>query len=340
MRHPINDHERRQWEERGLVPRRQQEQQSQQTQQQQQSAFGYDDHERREADRFTTTYSMSYNEKSADALGEDDTVSSMNRKLGQKLRQGNHSHNGDSFDKDQDGNNSDDEHYSSNLRSRAVGNGMTFPDDESFISGIKKARGFVVTPMKEDGACLFRAVAFHLTGDQELHDMIREQCMQYMLKNRDHFSSFVAEDFDKYIERKSDKKCYGNHVELQAMSELFNRTIEVYAYSTEPMNTFNARETSQEAPIRVSYHGNIHYNAIIDPSQPTFGVGLGFGDLQPGEADREQMQRALKESDTSLLEQEILQNNLKESEAEILQREIEERVLQESLEHFYKGTGH
>jgi OTU domain-containing protein 5 len=104
-------------------------------------------------------------------------------------------------------------------------------------------------------------------------------------------------------------RCYGNHTEIQAMSELYNRNILVYCYSdglyvctcfngmhvfqcvclcntsfshiAEPINTFVA-ETSTEPPIRISYHNDIHYNAIIDPALPTFGVGLGFSDLKPG----------------------------------------------------------
>ncbi len=49
----------------------------------------------------------------------------------------------------------------------------------------------------------------------------------------------------------------------------------------EPINTFRA-EGSTEAPIRVSYHNNEHYNAVVDPHFSTFGVGLGFSDLRPG----------------------------------------------------------
>ncbi len=115
-------------------------------------------------------------------------------------------------------------------------------------------------------------------------------------KNREHFEPFVDdEDFDAYVARKRNPKCFGNHTEIQAMSELYNRHILVYCYSdgasvvdmlwphldSEPINTFVA-ESSTEPPIRVSYHNNIHYNAIIDPSLPSFGVGLGFSDLKPG----------------------------------------------------------
>lgn len=36
---------------------------------------------------------------------------------------------------------------------------------------------------------------------------------------------------------------------------------------------------SAHAPIRLSFHNNIHYNCITDPHCATFGVGLGFSDL-------------------------------------------------------------
>jgi OTU domain-containing protein 5 len=40
----------------------------------------------------------------------------------------------------------------------------------------------------------------------------------------------VTEDFDKYVTRKRRWNVHGNHLEIQAMSELYNRTIEVYCY--------------------------------------------------------------------------------------------------------------
>ena len=64
------------------------------------------------------------------------------------------------------------------------------------------------------------------------------------------------------------------------MSENVSRVILARVHAV-TASTFTARG-STEAPIRVSYHSNIHYNAIIDPDAPTFGVGLGFSDLRPG----------------------------------------------------------
>ena len=49
--------------------------------------------------------------------------------------------------------------------------------------------------------------------------------------NYDHYAAFVTEDFTQYIARKRLLDCYGNHLEITAMSELFNRNIEIYAYT-------------------------------------------------------------------------------------------------------------
>ncbi len=53
------------------------------------------------------------------------------------------------------------------------------------------------------------------------------------MKNADYFSQFITEEnFEHYVNRKRSDKCYGNNIEMQAMAEMYNRTIEVYQYST------------------------------------------------------------------------------------------------------------
>lgn len=190
--------------------------------------------------------------------------------------------------------------------------------------------------MGVDGACLFRSIAYHLFGDQELHGDVRKQCMDYMERNRDHFAQFVTEDFGAYIARKRESGCYGNHLEIQAMSELYNRNIEVYVDSPEPINTFLA-QGSTEPPIRVSYHNNIHYNAIVDPNLSTFGVGLGFSDIRPGEPDRQQMEAALRESEREVLERELLRQLEDESDWQRTQAEIEAAIIAESQAEYYRS---
>ncbi len=52
------------------------------------------------------------------------------------------------------------------------------------------------------------------------------------MKNRDHYADFVVgEDYERYIARKRRPHEHGNHLEIQAMSEMFSRRIEVYENS-------------------------------------------------------------------------------------------------------------
>ncbi len=67
--------------------------------------------------------------------------------------------------------------------------------EEAFAVGLKKTRGYEIVPMGEDGACLFRAIglminlsvygcyiaAYHVYGDQEMHDIVRQNCMNFIV---------------------------------------------------------------------------------------------------------------------------------------------------------------
>lgn len=41
----------------------------------------------------------------------------------------------------------------------------------------------------------------------------------------------MTEDFTAYVDRKRLENVHGNHIEMQAMSEMYNRHIEVFCYS-------------------------------------------------------------------------------------------------------------
>ncbi|XP_062591563.1 OTU domain-containing protein 5-B-like [Saccostrea cucullata] len=199
-----------------------------------------------------------------------------------------------------------------------------------FEKTLKEKKGWIIKKMGEDGACLFRAVADQVYGDQEMHTVVRKNCVDYMLKNCDYYSQYVTEDFTTYINRKKMDNCHGNHVEMQAMSEMFNRQIEVYQYSIDPINTFNCPYKTENEPIRISYHGNVHYNSVVDPFKATIGVGLGLPGLQPGLADKSQMRDAVRQSEDVHIEQTMLEDKLRETDWEVTQETIEEQVARES----------
>jgi len=56
----------------------------------------------------------------------------------------------------------------------------------------------------------------------------------------------------------------------------------VFVFTEEPINTFHGAYKTDNDPIRLSYHRNIHYNSVVNPSKATVGVGLGLPGYQPG----------------------------------------------------------
>ncbi|KAL3312309.1 OTU domain-containing protein 5 [Cichlidogyrus casuarinus] len=177
--------------------------------------------------------------------------------------------------------------------------------------------------------------AHQIFGDEEKHDLIRKQVCDYMLKNREHFSPYVTEDFDHYIARKQHPNCHGNHVEIQAIAELYSRPVEIYRDNIEPVNVFHA-EYRNSFPIRLSYHGHVHYNSIIDPYNPTFGQGLGMPNYQPGLPEPQLVQKAIVESEDALIEDAMLRDKLLETDQLEIEHRIEDQVMRESYYEYLK----
>ncbi|CAN0466028.1 unnamed protein product, partial [Ascophyllum nodosum] len=67
-----------------------------------------------------------------------------------------------------------------------------------------------------------------------------------------------------------------------------------------PINIFHGGFRTGNAPIRVSYHGRSHFNAIIDPEEASVGQGLGVPGLSEEAAEKESLKRALADSCSSV----------------------------------------
>ena len=62
--------------------------------------------------------------------------------------------------------------------------------DEQFAKCLSD-RGFVLKPVEEDGACLFRSISLQIYGDEDMHDVIRQNTMDYIV-------SFVKSSYSKF----------------------------------------------------------------------------------------------------------------------------------------------
>lgn len=56
--------------------------------------------------------------------------------------------------------------------------------DEKFLKAMSD-RGFIVKEIEEDGACLFRAISLQMYGDQDMHEVIRQQSMDYIVRKHE-----------------------------------------------------------------------------------------------------------------------------------------------------------
>ncbi|XP_073843174.1 deubiquitinating enzyme A isoform X2 [Musca autumnalis] len=198
--------------------------------------------------------------------------------------------------------------------------------DEQFAKCMAD-RGYILKPVEEDGACLFRAISLQIYGDEEMHDVIRQHTMDYIYKNREYFSHFVTEDINNYIKRKRRKESHGNHIEIQAMSEIYSRPVEVYCYKPTPINIFNSEQQNNGyPPLRLSYQRGSHYNAILDPYNATVGVGLGLAGYKP----ELQTKEAVRLSEQLEIEQTMFEDKLKTTDWEATNEAIEEQIARES----------
>lgn len=243
----------------------------------------------------------------------------------------------DTRKEEQEGPNSDDE-YDRGFRDEEM--------ERNFENQLRDERGLEIKKMVGDGACLFRGVSHQIYGDEDMHGEVRRLCLDYMEKNREHFEQFITEDFTAYIARKRRPTVHGNHVELQAISEIYNRPIEIYEYNINPINVFHPKtsglsssggcsssekkEEDTNAPIRLSYHGSTHYNAVIDPRVATVGVGLGLPSYEPGLADRQLITEAMSKSEMHQIEQAMLHDKMSMTDWERTEEDLKDQVLRES----------
>ncbi|GAB2234819.1 hypothetical protein Droror1_Dr00004085 [Drosera rotundifolia] len=210
--------------------------------------------------------------------------------------------------------------------------------ERQFEIDIRRAKGIEVRRMLADGNCLFRAVADQVYGDSEAYDLTRQMCFDYMERERDHFSQFITEGFTSYCKRKRRDKVYGNNVEIQALSEMYNRPIHIYSYSTEPINIFHGSYSTDSPPIRLSYHHGNHYNSLVDPRRLTIGAGLGFSSLRGRNVDKDQVKAAIKAQQDQQIDNALVAEGRFFSDVELTEKEIERMVMEASRAEYLAGN--
>jgi len=199
-----------------------------------------------------------------------------------------------------------------------------------------KLKGWELKEEEGDGNCLFRAVSTHIYGDAGMHSEIRHKCTEFMSKEAGHYSRFVAGDFNSYIAKLRQDGVFGSNLEIQCMTELFNRPIEIYVpeNGATPINIFHGSYKTGDMPIRLSYHGGNHYNSIVNPKEATVGLGLGIPAMLPDAAEKDLMEKTLYHSQIQQIDQVMKNKILAISDWEQTELELEKAAIAASLEDF------
>ena len=147
-------------------------------------------------------------------------------------------------------------------------------DRYSHYIGALNAQHLKIVTVPGDGNCLFRSVAHQVYGENELHDLVRQRCLDYMEADAGFFSQFVEgglDAFPHYLRAKRLNACWGDDPEIQAICELYNRPAEIWAYDTQrgarKLRTFHeaaGRRGPPVMPLRLSYYGGGHYDSVVD----------------------------------------------------------------------------
>ena len=91
--------------------------------------------------------------------------------------------------------------------------------------------GLGVFRVDADGNCLFRSISHQLWEDESLHHRCRQEIMNYIEREKDHFALFMEDDeaFEDYVERLRQHGEWGGNQEIFAAARLYNVDISIFS---------------------------------------------------------------------------------------------------------------
>jgi len=206
-------------------------------------------------------------------------------------------------------------------------------DNETrFRAKLHTTLGLSIVEQEQDGNCLFRSISHQLYDSGDYHRTVRETCMRYIDGESSYFRAFVVGDFDAYVTRMCQSGEWGDHLEIQALSEVYDMPIEIYAYSTHPLRTYSRQDggsssesggvsgVSRRPVMRLSYHFASHYNSVVEVGR-TAGLldGHHVGEVEEQSIDRQRhrrIERDRREREQRDEEQDALQLSLTRSRSQ------------------------
>merc|ERR1712176_1208356 len=161
-------------------------------------------------------------------------------------------------------------------RLRELGGGLAETQEEkdikeemdAFLKEVQ-AMNWKLVVVDADGNCLYRCFATEIYGDTNKQSFVREECCKYMRKNQDFFQNFIP-DFDQRMMEKEQEYEWGDHVDITALSELYNVRVRVFEYDKDSQKLYMSfdqgeHEDTVNLPlVLLARHRKKHYNVITD----------------------------------------------------------------------------
>mmetsp|Transcript_86187 Transcript_86187/g.230844 ORF Transcript_86187/g.230844 Transcript_86187/m.230844 type:complete len:245 (-) Transcript_86187:125-859(-) len=135
-----------------------------------------------------------------------------------------------------------------------------FRQQESLLEKV----GLRIHKVKDDGNCLFRALAHQLLGDEEAHAGVREEVVKQMKAHREEYEVFMETPWEEYLATIGEDGAWGGHLEIKAAMAHFGATCLIHMGPSKPVEIAELPETSKCA--QVSFHalsGREHYNSVV-----------------------------------------------------------------------------
>merc|ERR1719229_1116822 len=163
-------------------------------------------------------------------------------------------------------------------RLRDLGSGLQETQEEkdikeemqSFLKEVE-TMGWSLEVVDADGNCLYRCFAAQIYGDTNQQSDVRAQCCQYMRSNEAFFRNFIP-DFEVRMKEKEQEYEWGDHVDITALSELYNVRVRVFEYDHQQRGLYRSfdqgegPESTNLPIILLARHRKKHYNIINDPN--------------------------------------------------------------------------
>jgi OTU domain-containing protein 5 len=190
---------------------------------------------------------------------------------------------------------------------------------------------FLVRDQARDGNCLFRSFSDQVYGTPQHHALLRNRCSQYLASERNYFEQFVAEPFDEFLARIQREGEWGDDVEIEALSEIFDCRVEIYAsYTHTLMRTFHETcDAKWGRPVRLQYEGHSHYNSLA-PRSGLVPIARST-DGAPGEIEAAAIARSRKRQEAGQRRPGAAEADVHETDREVLDESI--RLSRMEFEH-------